>query len=317
MILCRVLIVFLLYFFVKCERFFSAHSDERSPRYVDTIKDFDDNPDLSNMYHYGKEPSWLTKYQSHKYSSSLEDPQELIYQDTLNFQYPSIEFLNNQDDDNSDDNSKYDINISLRPTESTDSNEYKHSNKTRRFKFRKFNRPQRGYRPFRTSHIQRVYKPTSTTVSSITSNRYEEADLASNSLELPMNITDIRNTTDNNIQHILKNYFLKLYSQKYNTPESSASIKPSSYSKLYSDNELNVEPETKFFNTVVTNNQVFTKTKLFSLFTIVQFNNTECNATSTTGSYQGVCYTASECDEMMGTAVGDCAEGYGVCCVGE
>ena len=29
----------------------------------------------------------------------------------------------------------------------------------------------------------------------------------------------------------------------------------------------------------------------------------------------GNCFTKQECDELKGTAAGDCADGYGVCCV--
>ena len=29
----------------------------------------------------------------------------------------------------------------------------------------------------------------------------------------------------------------------------------------------------------------------------------------------GNCYTKQECDQLGGTASGECAEGYGVCCV--
>ena len=33
------------------------------------------------------------------------------------------------------------------------------------------------------------------------------------------------------------------------------------------------------------------------------------------GRLSGNCYTKQECDELGGTAAGECADGYGVCCV--
>ena len=33
------------------------------------------------------------------------------------------------------------------------------------------------------------------------------------------------------------------------------------------------------------------------------------------GNLNGNCYTKQECDALGGTAAGECAEGYGVCCV--
>jgi len=53
--------------------------------------------------------------------------------------------------------------------------------------------------------------------------------------------------------------------------------------------------------------------KQFSLFSIVTFKNTECDATSTT-NLKGVCMTSSECSGK-GTADGNCAASFGVCCV--
>jgi len=52
--------------------------------------------------------------------------------------------------------------------------------------------------------------------------------------------------------------------------------------------------------------------KLFSIFQIVKFNNEACNAIDGT---MGTCYTASECTEKGGEERGNCASGFGVCCV--
>lgn len=65
-------------------------------------------------------------------------------------------------------------------------------------------------------------------------------------------------------------------------------------------------------------NKTLTKIKQFlSIFTVVKFNNTECNSTNWSGTWQGVCLTNSECTQANGLALGDCASGYGVCCVCE
>jgi len=54
--------------------------------------------------------------------------------------------------------------------------------------------------------------------------------------------------------------------------------------------------------------------RIFSLFSIVQFPNLACSSTS--GTYgNGTCYTASECSAKSGTAQGNCAAGFGVCCI--
>jgi len=54
--------------------------------------------------------------------------------------------------------------------------------------------------------------------------------------------------------------------------------------------------------------------RVFSLFSIVQFPNEAC--TSTSGTYtNGTCFTSSECSSNGGTSQGNCAAGFGVCCV--
>jgi len=52
--------------------------------------------------------------------------------------------------------------------------------------------------------------------------------------------------------------------------------------------------------------------KLFSVFQIVKFNNDACEAVDGT---LGTCYTASECTQKGGEERGNCASGFGVCCV--
>merc|ERR1712223_2227252 len=59
--------------------------------------------------------------------------------------------------------------------------------------------------------------------------------------------------------------------------------------------------------------------KLVGLFNYVTFPNDVCVAdgtvTGNNGALNGNCYTKQECDQLGGTASGECAEGYGVCCV--
>jgi len=54
--------------------------------------------------------------------------------------------------------------------------------------------------------------------------------------------------------------------------------------------------------------------KAFSLFSIVQFPNQQCTGASSSTTY-GTCYTSSECSAKGGSADGNCAAGFGVCCV--
>lgn len=57
--------------------------------------------------------------------------------------------------------------------------------------------------------------------------------------------------------------------------------------------------------------------KAFALFNVVQFKNDVCQSSSSLlgGSRNGTCYTSSECTSKSGTASGNCAAGFGVCCV--
>jgi len=62
------------------------------------------------------------------------------------------------------------------------------------------------------------------------------------------------------------------------------------------------------------NSTVDRQGKVFSLFSIVQFPNDACSSTS--GVYRnGTCLTAGECSSKSGSAQGNCAAGFGVCCV--
>jgi len=60
--------------------------------------------------------------------------------------------------------------------------------------------------------------------------------------------------------------------------------------------------------------------RMFSLFSVVQFKNDACTSndkiSSASTTYRnGTCVTSSECIERSGSAKGNCAAGFGVCCV--
>merc|ERR1719192_3268261 len=54
--------------------------------------------------------------------------------------------------------------------------------------------------------------------------------------------------------------------------------------------------------------------KVFSLFTVVTFPNDQCTTKSDT-TMKGTCYSESECTSKGGTVDGNCAAGFGVCCM--
>jgi len=53
--------------------------------------------------------------------------------------------------------------------------------------------------------------------------------------------------------------------------------------------------------------------KGFSLFSVVNFPNLACT-TAMSNEMRGICVTAEECNGRSGTASGNCAAGFGVCC---
>lgn len=55
--------------------------------------------------------------------------------------------------------------------------------------------------------------------------------------------------------------------------------------------------------------------RFLSIFTILQFENSRCQAQGSFLSYEGTCYHRSECARLGGYVMGACAKGYGVCCV--
>jgi len=66
-------------------------------------------------------------------------------------------------------------------------------------------------------------------------------------------------------------------------------------------------------NEIAEKNDDIRNKKLFSLFSIVTFPNSGC--ASMDASRNGTCYTQSECQDKGGTKSGNCAAGFGVCCL--
>merc|ERR550532_1574804 len=59
------------------------------------------------------------------------------------------------------------------------------------------------------------------------------------------------------------------------------------------------------------------KQKLLSLFSVVTFPNNQCTGASASSSQTvlGTCFSSTECTNKAGKADGNCASGFGVCCV--
>jgi len=58
--------------------------------------------------------------------------------------------------------------------------------------------------------------------------------------------------------------------------------------------------------------------KNLAIFNVVKFKNEPCYSTSETmnnGNRNGTCFTSTECEEKNGRAEGNCASGFGICCV--
>lgn len=224
--------------------------------------------------------------------------------DRLDFHYPKVEFLTKIDrkystnipediEDELLENQKFVVEPLSQP------NRFNRKNK---LTVQTIDKNTVEYQPVKLSYIEKPKRGANTTAGSKYDGIIEE------SIE---HEKGDKSTTKNNIHDFLKGYFLKLYNQKYNTSE----VRPNTYSRL-TDNQSKDEAEKKFIGNIAEKIKK-KKGQLLSLVTIVQFNNTQCNATSSLASYLGVCYTAAECNRIEGTAVGNCASGYGVCCVGK
>ena len=52
---------------------------------------------------------------------------------------------------------------------------------------------------------------------------------------------------------------------------------------------------------------------MFNDSSVVSFKNEECTTTMST-AMNGLCVSSEDCTETSGTASGNCASGFGVCC---
>jgi len=68
------------------------------------------------------------------------------------------------------------------------------------------------------------------------------------------------------------------------------------------------------FSNIISAEEGNVRGKSLSLFNVVQFKNEGCQAVSD-NNLQGVCYTAQECTDLGGSADGNCANGFGTCCI--
>lgn len=275
----------------------------RNSRY--TYSNFDDERLDAHLKRPAK--ANIERLPTHQWDQSLLDT------DRLDFHYPNVEFqtknrrkynVYSQEDNENDLFTKQHqkiANVSV-------SKPYPIKRKSN-FKKQMMHKNDNQYQPVKLSYVEKISKPARNVT---IENKYKEYEV------LPE--TDENNEFENNgrknLHEFLKKYLINLLSSKYNISDPTL-LRPSNYSKL--NDGTKGEVENKFIGGVFSKfkKKVFHKKKLFSLFTIVQFNNTQCNATSSLMSYLGVCYTPSECNRIEGTAVGNCASGYGVCCVGK
>lgn len=117
-------------------------------------------------------------------------------------------------------------------------------------------------------------------------------------------------TTQTTINEILKKYIAKLYAQKQNNIKRQQRKQQTTTIKKKVQSKFLEEPWRAFKNKTMK-----FANKFLSLFTIIEFPNSRCQATSASSVYEGTCYHGTECETLNGTAIGQCANGYGVCCV--
>lgn len=143
--------------------------------------------------------------------------------------------------------------------------------------------------------------------------RYSYAELAEASLpftniqKVPKKRPQVPEKTQASINEILKKYIAKLYAQKQNK-----------HRQQRKQLHQNKKHQSKFLEeplNALKNKTMKFANKFLSLFTVIEFPNSRCQATSASSVYEGTCYHRTECDNLNGTAIGQCANGYGVCCV--
>ncbi|KAF7286637.1 hypothetical protein GWI33_004670 [Rhynchophorus ferrugineus] len=137
--------------------------------------------------------------------------------------------------------------------------------------------------------------------------------------ETSRNVTDNSDRNKKKISNLLKQYLTRMFIGKYGRKNKYKNNTASINNKFITNELSETNQESKFLPAdslwSFKNKTIGKLKKLFSLFTVIKFNNSECNATNWAGTWQGVCYTSSECTQMGGSAFGNCASGYGVCCI--
>ncbi|CAH1118430.1 unnamed protein product [Phaedon cochleariae] len=228
--------------------------------------------------------------------------------DTIDFHYPRVEFLTKNHEKNVDlvyvPTSSL---ASLQTLPTVDGVEYADRKRKPRLKMKTNNHSVPEYEPVTLSFVQKIPKPLVPDTNDIKDTKYEE--LATGTTE---HNSDDQNTVKERIHLLLNKYLTNLYSQKFNNSYEVADT-------TFTADDADVDAKTNYLDKSLLwslKNKTINKiNRFFSLFTILQFNNTQCNVTNSAGSYLGICYTASECSNLGGTAIGNCANGYGVCCV--
>lgn len=178
------------------------------------------------------------------------------------------------------------------------------------------------YTPFRDTLYNQIIllrraSTTSTTLKplELDTTRYQEVVLTTSKKQTPR--TTPRAGSNKRVEEMLKNYLTSFLINRYGPKKKNSTTAPILNNMHWKYDEQ----ESKFLlGDALWNlkNKTITKIKQFlSIFTVVKFSNTECNSTNWSGTWQGVCLTNSECTQAHGLALGDCASGYGVCCVCE
>nr|CAH7729702.1 unnamed protein product [Callosobruchus chinensis] len=301
----KLLFLLTLRLLVVCERFYSANEDDRDEgeeRYID----IQDRPGYGEPYNVNERQARFIPEEIIS-SESLEQGANL---DRIDFHYPQIEFLTKnqyleseygeivapQEDQPVHLQSQTQI---VEPSnEEGFSGQGYYVNRIPKRRFDKLNKTQYDYSPIKLSFVQKATKPS----------KYEELDV--------ITVTPEDNSLENTKRRIggmLKRYLVKLYKKKYNNPNVTTP-QPTIPSPKFGQVEPSSDPpKTKYIDSTLVSlkNKTLTKIKkIFSLFTIIKFNNTQCNVTYNGYSYLGVCYTASECQRLGGISVGSCAAGY-------
>lgn len=84
-------------------------------------------------------------------------------------------------------------------------------------------------------------------------------------------------------------------------------------STLKSNNDINLsENDRSVTKEIIFPDAGVSSGRFLSIFEVVNFNNVDCLSSS---GLKGTCLHSLECSSQSGTESGDCADGYGICCV--